>query len=178
MLALFSSTFSVVGHAGAGEMIARHATRTDPECPLAWSALAEALLSHEGRASLAEAERCARRAVELAPTDHDGAVTLHAVLRRQGRREAAKDLLARVPSGHADASERLTLRWTHMLIGMIANGGAAQVKRLLSDDNATESMEPRWLAARAELGEDLGPLPAEVLDAVGDVRRMVAEERN
>jgi len=178
MLALFSSTFSVVGHAGAAEMIARHATRTDPECPLAWSALAEALLSHEDRAGLAEAERCARRAVELAPTDDDGAVTLHAVLKRRGRREAAKDLLARVPSGHADASERLTLRWTHMLIGMIANGSAAQVKRLLSDGNATESMEPLWLAARAELGEDLGPLPAEVLDAVEEVRRMVAEERN
>ena len=65
-----------------------------------------------------------------------------------------------------------------MLIGMIANGGAAQVKRLLSDGSATESMEPLWLAARAELGEDVGPLPAEVLDAVKEVRRMVAEERN
>ena len=177
-LAASSTAFCLVDHAEVAETVARHATRTDPECPLAWSALAEALLSHEGRAGLAEAERCARRAVELAPTDDDGAVTLHAVLKRRGRRGAAKDLLARVPSGHADASERLTLRWTHMLIGMIANGGAAQVKRLLSDDNTTESMEPLWLAARAELGEDLGPLPAEVLDAVEDVRRMVAEERN
>ena len=65
-----------------------------------------------------------------------------------------------------------------MLIATIANGGAAQVKQLLVDSNATESMEPLWLAARAELGEDLGPLPAEVLDAVGDVRRMIADERN
>ena len=159
-------------------MVARHAARTDPECPVAWSALAEALLAHKGRARLEEAERCARRAVELAPADDDCLVTLHTVLKRRRKRKAAKDLLARAPAARTDTSGRLTRRWAHMLIAVIANGGAAQVKRLLADSNATESMEPLWLAARAELGEDLGPLPAEVLDAVEDVRRMVAEERN
>ena len=87
-------------------------------------------------------------------------------------------IVPRVPDIHTDANERLTQRWTHMLIAMIADGGAAQIKRLLVDANATESLEPLWLAARAELGEDLGPLPAEVLDAVEEVRRMIAEERS
>ena len=76
-----------------------------------------------------------------------------------------------------DANEQFGRHWTHTLIGMIAYGRVAQVKQLLVDANATESLEPLWLAARAELGEDLGPLPAEVLDAVEEVRRMVAEER-
>ena len=82
-----------------------------------------------------------------------------------------------MPDADIDAMERFVLRWTHMLISMIAHGRAAQVKQLLIKANATESLEPLWLAARAELGEDLGPLPAEVLDAVDAVRRMVAEER-
>ena len=105
-------------------------------------------------------------------------MTLHAVLKRRRKRKAAKELLARLPDSQADASERLTGRWTHMLIGLIAKGGAAQVKRMLVDANATDSLEPLWLAARAELGEDLGPLPAEVADAVEEVQRMVAEERS
>ena len=177
-LAASSSAFCLVGHTEAAEIAARHATRTDAELACGWSALAEALLAQNGRAGLAEAERCARRAVDLAPEDSDGLVTLHAVLKRRRKRKAAKELLARLPDGQADARERLTGRWTHMLIGLIANGGAAQVKRLLVDANATDSLEPLWLAARAELGENLGPLPAEIADAVEEVQRMVAEERS
>ena len=84
---------------------------------------------------------------------------------------------AAVLDADTDATERYGGRWTHTLIAMIAHGRAAQVKQLLIEANATESLEPLWLAARAELGEDLGPLPAEVLDAVDEVGRMVAEER-
>jgi len=76
-----------------------------------------------------------------------------------------------------DAKEQFGRRWTHTLIAMIASGRAAQVKQLLIEASATEFVEPLWHAARAELGEDLGPLPAEVLDAVEEVRRLVAEER-
>ena len=61
-LAASSSAFCLVGHAEAAEIVARHATRTDPEFARGWSALAEALLAQKGRAGLAEAERCARRA--------------------------------------------------------------------------------------------------------------------
>ena len=87
------------------------------------------------------------------------------------------DILAHVPDADTDAAEQFVRRWTHMLIAMIAHGGAAQVKQLLIKANATESLEPLWLSARAELGEDPGPLPVEVLDAVDEVRRMVAEGR-
>ena len=76
-----------------------------------------------------------------------------------------------------DAQKQFGRRWTHTLIAMIACGRAAQVKQLLIEANATDSMEPLWLAARAELGEDPSPLPTEVSDAVDEVRRMVAEER-
>ena len=64
------------------------------------------------------------------------------------------DILAHVPDADTDATEQFVRRWTHMLIAMIAHGGAAQVKQLLIKANATESLEPLWLSARAELGED------------------------
>ena len=176
-LAVGCSAFSFVGHAKAAEMIARHAVKTDPECAQAWSALAEVLLALEDRTHLDEAELCARRAIELAPKDDGCIVTLYAVLKRRRKRKAAGELIARVSDADFDDTERFVRHWAHTLIAMIAYGRAAQVKQLLIETNATESMEPLWLAARAELGEDLGPLPAEVLDAVDEVRRMVAEER-
>ena len=175
-LAAGSSMFLLLGHGRAAEMIARHVARAAPECPQGWSAWAEALLARKDRACLAEAEDHARRAVELAPDD-DSIATLYAVLKRRRKRKAAKELLTRVPDVRADATERFRRRWIKVLIAMIAHGGAAQVKRILVEAGATESLEPLWLAARTELDEDLGPLPAEVLDAVEEVRRMVAEER-
>ena len=86
------------------------------------------------------------------------------------------EAFTRAESGRPEDATAL-LGWTHTLIAMIAYGRTAQVKQLLVEANAAVSLEPLWLAARAELGEDLGPLPAEVLDAVDEVRRMVAEER-
>lgn len=177
-LAMSAVTFCVTGQMEAAEVVARHAVRIDPDCDQGWTALAEALLAQEGRTRLEEAERCARRAVELAPEDQNGLLTLYAVLKRRKKRKAAKALLARVPDAKTNTSERFARRWYQTLIAMIAQGHAARVKRMLVETNATESMEPLWLAARAELGEDLGALPAEVLDAVDEVRRMIEEERS
>ena len=36
-----------------------------------------------------------------------------------------------------------------------------------------ESMEPLWHAIRAELGEQLEPLPAEIMDAVSTIRERI-----
>ena len=41
-----------------------------------------------------------------------------------------------------------------------------------------ESMEPLWHAVRADAGEELEPLPAEIMDTVKDIRREVEERRN
>ncbi len=177
-LATTGAGLCVTGQMGPAEMVARHAVRIDPDCDQGWTALAEALLAQKGRAHLEEAERCARRAVELASEDHDALPTLYAVLKRRRKRKAAKAMLARLPDVKANALERFARRWNQTLIAMIAHGHAARVKRMLADASATESLEPLWLAARAELGEDLGPLPAEVQDAVNEVRRMVTEERS
>ena len=42
---------------------------------------------------------------------------------------------------------------------------------MMEEKGLTESMEPLWHAVRAELGEELEPLPAEIMDAVTDIRR-------
>ena len=62
------------------------------------------------------------------------------------------------------------------LIGAAAAGHGARVKRIMREAGLVESMEPLWHAVRAELGEDLEALPAEVMDAVLLLRRRIAHD--
>ena len=179
-LAISSAGFGAFGYAEAMETTAHEATKVDPTCADAWCALAEAVLGRGPRGRLPEAERHAHRAVRLAPDDDNALLTLYAVLKRRRKHgEARKLLLAQVPKASGvDAPQRHLHRWMQAMIALIAGGHAAQVRRMLMVGGLTESLEPLWHAARAELGEDLGPLPVEVMDAVEEVRRRVAEERD
>ena len=42
---------------------------------------------------------------------------------------------------------------------------------MMEEFGLVEWMEPLWHAVLAELGEELDPLPAEIMDAVTDIRR-------
>ena len=59
-------------------------------------------------------------------------------------------------------------------IRAVAAGHGQRTRTILEESGLTESMEPLWHAVRAELGEDLEPLPAEVRDAVGEIRQRFA----
>ncbi len=178
-LAISSAAFAALGYAEAVETVAHEATKADPTCAEAWCALAEAMLGRASRERLAEAERHARRAMKLAPDDDNVLLTLYAVLDRRRKHAEARQLLARVPQARrVDTGQRHLHRWMQAMISLIAGGHAARVRQTLAVGGLTESLEPLWHAARAELGEDPGPLPAEVMDAVKEVRRRVAEERD
>ena len=56
------------------------------------------------------------------------------------------------------------------LIRAVAAGHGRRVKRLMEEANLAEPMEPLWHAVRAELGEELEPLPAEIVDTVKEIR--------
>lgn len=66
---------------------------------------------------------------------------------------------------------------TRILMTMLAAGHAAKVKELMAYANLSERLESLWHAARAELGESIEPLPAEVFEAVKEVRRRIVEAR-
>ena len=101
------------------------------------------------------------------------------VLKQRRKPAEANELQARDPQAETlDAGLRDLHRWTQAMISLMATGRASQVRQTLTDNGLTETMEPLWHAARAESGEDLGPLPAEVRDAVEEVRRRVAAERD
>ena len=74
-------------------------------------------------------------------------------------------------------SQRRTLL-TASLCEAVATGHGEWVKRVMEEKGLTESMEPLWHAVRAELGEELEPLPAEIMDAVTDIRREFVRNPN
>ena len=63
---------------------------------------------------------------------------------------------------------------TASLCEAVAAGYGEWVKCAMEKAGLTESMEPLWHAIRAELGVALEPLPAEIMDAVTDIRRKFA----
>ena len=60
---------------------------------------------------------------------------------------------------------------TESLIPMVAAGHGSRIKRMMEEAGLAEPMEPLWHAIRAELGEELEPLPAEIMETVTDLRQ-------
>ena len=66
---------------------------------------------------------------------------------------------------------------TESLIQAVAAGHGSRVKRMMEEAGLTEPMEPLWHATRAELGEELEPLPAEIMETVMDIRQEFSDMR-
>ena len=124
--------------------------------------------------NLAEAERYARCAWEYCPKDR---VTLHVlsdVLARQGQWEESLTHLAEAANRFgADPNFAGHELLAKSLIRALAAGHGSRVKNIIANTDLMKSMEPLWHATRAALGEEIGPLPAEVADAAVAVRTEV-----
>ena len=74
-------------------------------------------------------------------------------------------------TGGAELQSKKRPHLTMSLCEAVAAGYAPRVKHMMVEFGLIESMEPLWHAVRLELGEELEPLPAEIMEAVTDIRR-------
>ena len=79
--------------------------------------------------------------------------------------------------GGSDFQEQDRPSLTESLIRAVAAGHGARIKRMMEEAGLAQSMEPLWYAVRAELGEELEPLPAEIMDIVAEIRHKFTEKR-
>lgn len=131
----------------------------------------------EQTADLDEAERYARRAWEYSSKN---AIVLHVlsdVLGRRRRWEESLTHLEAAASGYGAAPDLESHGLAESFIRALAAGHASRVKEIMANTALAEPMEPLWHATCAELGEEVGPLPAEVADAVAAVRTEVEAVR-
>ena len=165
------------GDFGRAEAACRKATDIDPSHAESWRVLAEAVLGPGDDARLVEAEDYARRAACLAPENPVASRTLSEVLVRLGKWTEALDWLERslVVSGE-ELPRSGVPGLTEPLIGAVAAGHGKRVKKVMEEANLAEPMEPLWHAVRAELGEVLEPLPAEIMDTVTEIRSRFSKE--
>ena len=164
------------GRYDLAEATCRRTTEVQPEHERSWRVLAEAILFQEDESRLSEAEACARRALTLAPENSKAFQTLFRVLACRGRWTAALDCLEQAQrTGGEQFLDLEQLGLAEPLIQASAAGYGEWVKRIMVDAGLTQCMEPLWHALRAELGEYLEPLPAEILDAVSDIRQELAK---
>ena len=99
--------------------------------------------------------------------------TLSDVLSPGGERTNTLEQLERMLFvGSAELQEQYGAWLIDSLIRAAAGHGV-QIKRIMDEAGLIESMEPLWHAIRAELGEQLEPLPAEIMDAVSTIRERI-----
>ena len=178
ILAVGGKLLHLLGKRSESEPVCRKATELDPTHGEAWRALAEAIFWQDDSSRLAEAEACARRAVHLEPENAAALHTLSDILARRGNWAEALDLLERaLDVGSVDLQTEGSPGLTESLIGAVAAGHGPRVRQLLERAGLVEPMEPLWHAVRAELGEDLEPLPSEIMDTVTEIREEFAERR-
>ncbi len=171
-LASVAFSSSLEGRYGEAESVCRTGTDIDPECGESWIVWAQAILQQSDAERLPEAHEHARRAVELAPKNPEALQTLSDVLASRGNWTEALDPLEqalRIAGCESQGQELTGL--TESLIRAVAAGHGHRIKEMMETAGLAESMEPLWHALRAELGEELEPLPAEIMDAVTEVRR-------
>ena len=171
LLSIAGHLLNLYGRFGEAEVASRKATDIDPSHGESWRVLAEAILQQPDDARLTEAEECARRASDLAPGNPIALRTLSDVLSRLGKSTESLDYLARslrVGGGEVQLSSVAGL--TESLVSAVASGNGRRVKRMMEEAGLTESMEPLWHAVRSDLGEEIDPLPAEIMDTVKEIR--------
>ena len=168
---------NLFGDFGRAEAACRKAMEINPSDAGSWRVLAEAILRQGDDARLSEAEDYARRAVDLAPENSIASRTLSEVLAGLGRWTGALDWLERSLLVSGEELPRSTMPGlTEPLIRAVAAGHGKRVKKMMEATNLAEPMEPLWHAVRAELGEELEPLPAEIMDAVIEIRSKFSKE--
>ena len=172
ILASVGRMLNEFGRYPESEAACRKATELEPTNADAWTVLSEAILGSDDEARWTEAETCARRAVEQEPGSIAALHVLSDLSARRGDWTEAMELLEHAVSIDEDGfqtEERLGL--TASLIGLVSAGHGPRVMRLMEKAGLIESMEPLWHAIRTEAGEEIEPLPAEIMGAVKEIRR-------
>ncbi len=178
LLATRSNIANLLGYYDNSESDCKKAVELDPECGKAWRVRAEVILRSDDVVRLEEAKRYACRAAELMPEDPAAFHTVSDVLARCGNWMAALEKLDRALSVAAGQGYWNTHGLTESLINLTAAGWSQQVRQIIESHPAlTETMEPLWHAVRAETGEELESLPAEITQAVIDIRKRFSEKK-
>ena len=164
-----------IGNYEIAESVFRTATEIDSDVAESWASWARVILLQRDAKRLPIAEEYARRAVELEPDDPRVSYILSEVLAYAGKWTTALMRLEHaLRVGGSELREQEGHGLTELLIRAARAGHGERIKRMLEAVCLVEPMEPLWLAVRAELGETIEPQPAEVMDAVSEVRRRLS----
>ena len=156
------------------ENVFREASEVDQEHGESWWYRARSILLQGNDERISDAEEFAKRAVELNADSRAALHTLADVLSWKGNWPEALERLEEALRADEGQKERAGREVVDSLTRAAAAGHGARVKQIMRTAGLVESMEPLWHAVRAELGEELEPLPAEVMDAVLLLRGRIA----
>lgn len=173
-LSMTGAIYAVCGKYLPAEAAYKAAIYIDPAFDGGWRGMAEYMLKYGKEERLPEMEVCAREAVRLAPDEPKNVHILFVILAVRclwGEALANMETYLQLHRHEPNTEERRLLA---LLLTMAATEGHAEgVKKLMETASLATPMEPLWHAVRAEAGENIEPLPAEIMDAVEDIRKQI-----
>ena len=177
-LAASADVLSFAGKLTQAETVCRLALDVTPECGEAWHVLAASIFRAKDGARLAEAEEHIRRALDLLPKSGSSLCVLAVILAVRGQwTEAMKraEEALRLDQEDGDDEERTWL--IALLISAVVTNHGRAVKEMMERTGVDRTMEPLWHAVRVDLGEEPGPLPAEIADVTNWILEEIARRR-
>ncbi len=160
------------------EGVCRKAIRVAEEQGEAWHYLAVAIFVAGDANRWGVAEESARIAAQKSPDDPATSHILSDILAARGEWAEALIWLGRaVRLGREDLYKGEWGSLISSLMSAVAANQGGKVKDMMEQIGVTDVMEPLWYAIRADLGEDLEPLPAEVADSVADILEEFSRRR-
>ena len=143
---------------------------------LCFANMVRSLMSAQDEGAVAETSKHVRAALDWAP-DSPTVLQMSAwALVRMGKWEEPLALMEKAVAMLPE-SESLATPTTDTLIRIAAAGHMVPVREIMANTRLTVDLEPLWHAIRLELGEQIEPLPAEIMDATNSTRDRLVHNR-
>ncbi len=175
LLATDAETLYLAGKVAEAETVCGLALDVSSECGEAWHVRAASIVHAKDVARFTEAEDYARRAAGFLPETCSTLRMLSYILTVRGEWTEALKWLEEALRLNKEERERSALI-ASLISAVVANHGRA-VKGMMERTGADRTMEPLWHAVRADLEEEIGPLPAEIADAANEIVNEFARMR-
>lgn len=148
-------------------------TKKFPDIDAGWRLFAICVASQKGRAGMVEARKYVREAITKGPDNMWNHYTGFVVFCKLGEWDDGLDRLEYCLESGLKAFQDELSRIVDILIEAARAGRGRRVMSMMESANVTDELEPLWLALRERQGEDLEPLPREVMETVEYIRQRV-----
>lgn len=146
-------------------------TRKFPDIDSGWRLSAICVASRKGESWMVDAKKYVREAIAKGPDNVWNHYAAFVVFCKMGEWEGGLNRLEYCLESRLSFFQGELSRITNILIEAVCAGEGRKVISIMENAKITDELEPLWHALMARQGEDLEPLPREIMETVEHIRQ-------